>query len=341
MATAPLVFPNSFPNMEDILNNTRTIVNDAYNDGAGEVLTDSSPFTLPYINSSLLELQDRLGNNGEVSLINDNFIISGLEPVSNNPALQTNISVNGYSGYSNTFAISQVQVATNIVTVTLPGGTTGIKVTMPMVISGLTTATYLNGQTLYVATVTSTTFTAIFSFPDSGPTTDTGTATNTLDPTLALPVDLLSPEFLWERQTGSNLQFFPMRQPQEGLQSRFQGPDLKEWEWRSNQINFIGASTVRDIRIRYRQQQAQISPTVTDYSTIQIALPGALNALSYLIAYRYDMTRTKENVAIFKGLADYHILNMIKRGVRQRQGIEYRRPAYGNTQRHGSTFRVF
>ena len=322
---------NSFVNLENVLNRTRVAINDAYNNGAGEVLTDSSPFTLPYVNSALAELQYRLGNNAEAALYVDNYIVSGLELIgSTNPALQTNLSVNGYSGYTNTFTISTVQVASNVVTVTIPGGTTGLVATMPVVISGLSVATYLNGVTLTISTVTSTTFTAPYFASNSGPTSDSGLATNTLDPTLALPVDLLIPEFLWERQTGSNLPFHPMRQPQEGLQSRLQSVALHEWEWRDNAIYFIGAQTQRDVRIRYRRLEANL-PAGTVYSNVSVDLPGSSEALAYLIAYYYDETRSPENAAIFLTRAEYHIMQMIKRGVRQRQGIEYRRRQYGNT----------
>ncbi len=332
--------PNSFSNMEDILNNTRAIVNDAYNAGAGEILTDIAPFTLQYINSSLLELQDRLGNNAEVSLMIDNYIVSGLEAVNNNPTLQTSLGYNGYTGYTNTFTITQVQVSgANVVTVTCLS-TSGLVPTMPVVISGLTGATFLNGQTLIVGTVTPTTFTAAFTNATYGPTADSGLAINTLDPTLVLPPDLLSPEFLWERQTGQNLPFHPMRQPMEGLPSRLQGPTLNEWEWRNNAIWFIGATTLRDVRIRYRRLEANI-PEGTDYTTVYVDLPGAANALAYLIGYRYVMSRNPETAQLMRAAADYHILQIIKRAVRQKQGIEYRRKDYGNQhQRRGYANRV-
>ena len=256
------IVPNSFANMEDILNNTRAIVNDAYNAGAGEILTDTAPFTLQYINSSLLELQDRLGNNAVVSLMVDNFIVSSLEVVPTDPSLQTYIDVNGYWSLNST----------------------GVPVL--------------------------------------------------LDAALVLPVDLLSPEFLWERQTGSNLPFHPMRQPQEGLPSIQQGPTLNNWEWRGNAIWFNGATTLRDIRIRYRKQEANIAEG-TDYTTIEVDLPGAANALAYLIGYRYVMSRNPETAQLMRAAADYHILQIIKRAVRQKQGIEYRRPSYGNQHQRG------
>jgi len=247
--------PNSFPNLEDILNQSRAIVNDAYNAGGGEILQDTAPFTLPYINSSLLEIQDKLGNNAEMSLMVDNFIVIGLEVVAVDPSLQTFIDVNGYHSLNST----------------------GVAVL--------------------------------------------------LDGALVLPTDLLSPEFLWERPSGSNLPFVQMSSPKEGLVSALQGPALNQWEWRQNAIWFRGATTLRDIRIRYRRLEANIAPG-TDYTTIYVDFPGAANALAYLIAFRYVMSRNPDTSVLVRAEADRHLTNMLKRIVRAKQGIDYRRPAY-------------
>jgi len=243
--------PNSFANLEDVMNLARSIVNDAYNAGAGEILKDSAPFTVPYINSSLAELQDRLENNAVVQLTVDNYIVSGLDPVvALDPSLQTSLDVNGYNG---------------------PWGT---------------------------------------------------------DAALVLPVDLIAPEKLWERQTGSNLPFKEMTQPMEGLRSRSQAPELGQWEWRGNSLWFIGATTQRDVRVRYKKREAQIVAG-TDFTTIFIDLPGAGNTLAYMIAYRYVMSRNPDTAPLVRAEVDRHVHEMIKRAVRQKQGIEFHRQPYG------------
>lgn len=90
-----------YANLEDVMNSARDLANDAYNAGAGEILTDDAPFTVGYINTSLDELQDRLENNASVTLTKDNFIVSGLNPVTTlDPSIQTNLSFTGYTGYN-------------------------------------------------------------------------------------------------------------------------------------------------------------------------------------------------------------------------------------------------
>jgi len=71
------------------------------------VFTDNpaiSPFTQPFLNSSIRELYRELRNVGQPALIKDNIIITGLTPVNSptyglaaaDPAVQVYLGVNGY-----------------------------------------------------------------------------------------------------------------------------------------------------------------------------------------------------------------------------------------------------
>lgn len=82
----------------------------------------------------------------------------------------------------------------------------------------------------------------------------------TLQPTPVLPFDMLAPVELWEQQTGNQLPFIPMVQPQFGLTSRNQTFALGEWEWREDRINFIGTLAPVTIRMRYLAALAQFFP---------------------------------------------------------------------------------
>jgi hypothetical protein len=75
-----------------------------------------------------------------------------------------------------------------------------------------------------------------------------------------LPSDLMRPLRLWEQQTGNQLPFISMKQPQFGLTSRNQTFALGEWEWREGQINFVGALCPITIRMRYEAALAQFFP---------------------------------------------------------------------------------
>jgi len=71
--------------------------------------------------------------------------------------------------------ITNVQITTNVLTITASNTfTVGAKVNL----IGLTTATFLNSQTVTVTSSTGTTFTATFSHGDYASAADTGTATN-------------------------------------------------------------------------------------------------------------------------------------------------------------------
>lgn len=79
------------------MNRARAMVNDAWNGGAGRILTDSAPFTIEYLNSALEELQDDLGNNGVITLTIDNVILTPVTPPPViDPSIQVSISYEGY-----------------------------------------------------------------------------------------------------------------------------------------------------------------------------------------------------------------------------------------------------
>jgi len=81
-----------------------------------------------------------------------------------------------------------------------------------------------------------------------------------LNPSPVLPSDLMEPLELWEQQTGNQLPFIRMHQPQFGLPSRNQTFSLGDWEWREGQLNFVGALAPITIRMRYYAALAQFFP---------------------------------------------------------------------------------
>lgn len=81
-----------------------------------------------------------------------------------------------------------------------------------------------------------------------------------LNPSPVLPPDMLRPLELWEQQTGNQLPFVPMRQPQFGLPSRNQTFALGEWEWRGDRLYFVGILAPVTIRLRYLTALAQFFP---------------------------------------------------------------------------------
>lgn len=98
--------------LETIMDLVRALVNDSQpgatgTPGEGQILTDNptiSPFTQPFLNSSIRELYRELRNVGQPTLLKDNVIISGLTPINSptngpggpDPAVQVYLGFNGY-----------------------------------------------------------------------------------------------------------------------------------------------------------------------------------------------------------------------------------------------------
>ena len=93
----PPVNSTFYPNVEDVLNKARALVNDTYNNGAGRILTDTNPATLRWLNLAKDHIQYQLANNGVQSFWRDNLILTPITPVlSSDPGVQVYVSINGY-----------------------------------------------------------------------------------------------------------------------------------------------------------------------------------------------------------------------------------------------------
>lgn len=107
----PIGAPSNYPYVEDCMILARSLVNDTFpgataTPGEGQILTNSStisPFTIPFVNSAIRRCYRKLGNQGVASLIDDNFILTGLPPIdgangvgSPDPAAQVAITFSGF-----------------------------------------------------------------------------------------------------------------------------------------------------------------------------------------------------------------------------------------------------
>ena len=79
------------------MNRARAFVNDAFRGGAGRILTNQAPFTTEYLNSALEELQDKISNNGVITLIRDNVILTPITALATvDPSVQIQVAYNGF-----------------------------------------------------------------------------------------------------------------------------------------------------------------------------------------------------------------------------------------------------
>ena len=76
--------------------------------------------------------------------------------------------------------------------------------------------------------------------------------------TLTLPTDLLEPIWLKERAVGeSDTNWIPMTEV-EFEPDKLKDTTLKYWAWREEKINFVGATTNREVLLRYWKSIADI-----------------------------------------------------------------------------------
>lgn len=95
----------TYPIAEDVMELGRALINDMIRTAGGQILTDARPFTMPLLNSSVRRTQRYLANNGLLSNVVDNFILTPIVPVSNSdPGLQVSISALGYNNGTQTFS---------------------------------------------------------------------------------------------------------------------------------------------------------------------------------------------------------------------------------------------
>jgi hypothetical protein len=86
-----------YPTVGQVMNRARALVNDAYQMGAGRILTNKAPFTVEYLNSALEEVQERIRNNGVITLTRDNVLVGPLPPLAaSDPTQQTSLAYTGY-----------------------------------------------------------------------------------------------------------------------------------------------------------------------------------------------------------------------------------------------------
>lgn len=144
-----------------------------------------------------------------------------------------------------------------------------------------------------------------------------------------LPTDLLEPEKIWERPTGSTNDFQEMTDLTEGggLPSLPQGSTLGVWEWRTDGIYFIGALQSVDIRLRYKK----LLPDLTQGSD-PILIPNAADCLAYNGAAMAATARGSLLADKWVNAGEVSLENLVAAAVRREQNrVRRRRPNSSRT----------
>jgi hypothetical protein len=145
--------------------------------------------------------------------------------------------------------------------------------------------------------------------------------------TPALPPDLVLPLNVFQRQTGSGAQFVEVWPAKSALMSRIPGPYFGEWEWRGDAIRMVGCTNTMDLRIRYEQSVARLSPG-TNLQTATIPIIDGEDALGFGLVTYYSFSRgsaqRQEANAAWLDACD----QLINRYVRKDQRIAVRPKGY-------------
>lgn len=147
-----------------------------------------------------------------------------------------------------------------------------------------------------------------------------------------LPADLLMPLLMWERSNGTNDTFIPMFQRTDGLPPQWQVDRLVNWEWRGDRLNFNGATTVRDIRLRYQAVFPTFFSANLNFSSTYVPIIDCEEFVACTTAA--PIVRALGNpqaAADIRQEADVHLQDLRSEQVRRMQQKTYQRPGYDDS----------
>lgn len=149
---------------------------------------------------------------------------------------------------------------------------------------------------------------------------------------LKLPTDMLAPLRLWERTTGTTDTFIPMNEMEDSLPPGTQVDRLVNWEWRKGRLNFNGATTPRDVRIRYQALLPQFFAPNQNFATLYIPVLDCEDYVAYHMAAQVTLSLGNPQVAQMIDVKLQDVLGDIRNErVRRMQRVNYRRRAYNDS----------
>jgi hypothetical protein len=167
--------------------------------------------------------------------------------------------------------------------------------------------------------------------------TDPGTQANISDygyfdgvginmgPQLQLPTNLLQPDFLWERQTGSQETWIPMTLVLGGMPSITPGSRFGMWEWRQDAIYLPGITQSEDIRLR-------MITTLPMFVSVNDTLNfrGAVGTLAYKMVSTYLASKNPAASQAAGSEATVRLNQLATRSSRMKQRTTITRRPYGS-----------
>jgi len=143
-----------------------------------------------------------------------------------------------------------------------------------------------------------------------------------------VPVDLLVPLYLWERQNGSSENWVIVDEYPGGMPNKIPNSRFAMWEWRQDAIYMPGATQTNDIRLRYTGSHASL---VTPSDTLLFR--GATGALAYKTVGTYLASKNPQASGLALIEAKDRINQICTRSSRMKQRESISRQSYGRPQR--------
>jgi hypothetical protein len=144
-------------------------------------------------------------------------------------------------------------------------------------------------------------------------------------PQLQIPPDLLQPQFMWERQTGSTENWVPMAETLDGLPAYVPASRFRMWEWRTDAIYMPGATQSNDLRLRYEGSLAMFVST-----SDTLFFRGATGAIAYYTVSTYLSSKNPAAAQAAESRASQRVSQICTRSSRMKQRAASVRRSYGS-----------
>jgi len=85
------------PSLQAVCDLFRSLVNDTFNGGAGQINTDAAPWMKPFLNSAIDDVATELDLVGDMQVVKDNYLLLGIPGIAiADPTVQTALTYQGY-----------------------------------------------------------------------------------------------------------------------------------------------------------------------------------------------------------------------------------------------------
>lgn len=364
-----------YPSLDSIASLFRAQINDSANntmgsgtgsgDQAGLIMSNSNPDLLTFMDSAIQELFSDLRNVGDPELILDNYIVTGIPPLTApNPAVQVSL---GYMGYFNGFTwdptrvlpisvskmlamwerqssssgtFSSVSPTFFRVRCAVSSGTVAVNLTVTPFGDAL--ALNARGQEIGIISVAGGSAldivvafsggsgTIFFDVSSDGtnwfPYTPASVTANYVNE-VALPLPH-SPSG-GQVPSASNVGFVPMSPAPFGLPGVMQGQRMGMWEMRQGQIWMPGCMQATDLRLRARITYPVPHGPSINFATAYVPIVDSRNAIVAKMMILYAKRFAPEQYGMCISEEDRLMQKLKLEVVRQMQSQENQRAEFG------------